>query len=176
MPTDRNRTVVAEGRFLRFAKAGAWEFVERRNVSGIVSVVAVTDDARIVFVEQYRPPVDARAIELPAGLVGDEAHMADESLADGARRELREETGFDAGEVRWLTRGPLTPGVSSEIVDFFLATKLRRVHDGGGVAGEDIVVHEVPLAEAEAWLAARTAEGVLVDPKCYMGLYFAARE
>lgn len=173
MTPDRNRTVIAEGRFLRFAKVGSWEFVERRDVPGIVAIVAVTDDGRIVFVEQYRPPVDARVIELPAGLVGDEEHMAGEALADGARRELLEETGFEAATMEWLTRGPLTPGVSAEVVDFFLAKGLSRAHAGGGVQGEDIVVHAIPVGEAEAWLAAQLAKGVLVDPKCFMGLFYA---
>ncbi len=175
MSTGRNRTVIAEGRFLRFARYGTWEFVDRRNVSGIVCIVPVTPEGRLVFVEQFRPPVQCRVIELPAGLAGDETAFSAEDLAEAAARELQEETGYRAGAMKWLTRGPLTPGVSTEVVDFYLATDLERLHDGGGVDGEEIVVHEIPLAEAEAWLAKRLEEGVLVDPKCYMGMYFAGR-
>jgi len=57
-------------------------------------------------------------------------------------------------------------------VTLFLATKLRRVGAGGGVAHEDITVHEVPLAEVHSWLEAKAKAGVLVDPKVYAGLYF----
>ena len=57
---------------------------------------------------------------------------------------------------------------------FFLATDLVKISDGGGVAGESIVVHEVPLAQAGAWLHQRAAEGLLVSAKVYAGLYFAS--
>ena len=46
--------------------------------------------------EQFRKPVTARVIEIPAGLVGDEKEYREETLADSARRELLEETGFQA--------------------------------------------------------------------------------
>ncbi len=175
MATGRNKTVIAEGRFLRFVRHDSWEFVDRRNTSGIVCIVPVTMDGRIVFVEQFRPPVQGSVIELPAGLAGDEAEFSGEDLEAAAARELEEETGYRAETLKWLSRGPLTPGVSTEVVDFFLATQLRRVHSGGGVAGENITVHGIPLADAEAWLAKRLEAGTLIDPKCYMGLYFAGK-
>ena len=50
--------------------------------------------------------------------------------------------------------------------------KLRRVSAGGGVATEDIAVHEAPLTEVGEWLEAKAKSGVLVDPKIYAGLYF----
>jgi ADP-ribose pyrophosphatase len=63
--------------------------------------------------------------------------------------------------------------MSDEVVDIYLATGLSRIGEGGGVAGEDIRVHVVPLAEADAWLRARMAEGLMVDPKTWAGLFFA---
>jgi ADP-ribose pyrophosphatase len=57
----------------------------------------------------------------------------------------------------------------------FLASGLKRVHSGGGVDDESIVVHEVPLATAHEWLEAKAAEGLLVDPKNYSALYFIER-
>ena len=50
-----------------------------------------------------------------------------------------------------------------------------RLHATGGVGGEEITVHDVPLPEAPAWVELRVAEGLLVDPKVYAGLYFATR-
>jgi len=63
-------------------------------------------------------------------------------------------------------------GLTSEIVTPFLATKLRHVGSGGGVAHENITVHEESLSEIHDWLEARAKTGVLIDPKVYAGLYF----
>jgi ADP-ribose pyrophosphatase len=61
-------------------------------------------------------------------------------------------------------------------VTLFVARGLRRVHAGGGTEHEDIHVHEVPLAEVPAWLQQKAAEGMLIDPKVYAGLYFAEHD
>ncbi len=167
------KTVVAEGKFLRMVRKGHWEYVERVNVTGIVGLVPITDDGKIVLVEQYRPPVCAAVVELPAGLVGDVPGQETEALAAGARRELLEETGYAAGELRAVAMGAASAGSTSEIMTFFLATGLRKISAGGGDGGEDIIVHEVPLSAAPAWLAAKAAAGAVIDLKVYAGLYFA---
>ena len=92
-----------------------------------------------------------------------------------ARRELLEETGYEARLMRALTCGPPSAGMSSEIVTFLLATGLSRTGRGGGDPTEEIEVHAVPLAEVPAWLEQRSDNGALVDPKVYAGLYFAER-
>jgi len=166
---------LAAGRHLRFVCRDGWEFVERPGVHGIVVVVAVTPQARLLLVEQWREPVGADVLELPAGLAGDGADAAGEPLEEAARRELVEETGWDAAEVDRLTAGPPSAGVTSEIVTFFRARGLTRTGAGGGVEGEAITVHEVPLAEVDAWISAREATGVLVDPKVWAGAWFARR-
>ncbi|MEI9866315.1 MAG: NUDIX hydrolase [Limisphaerales bacterium] len=97
---------------------------------------------------------------------------ADESQAEAARRELLEETGYDAEQIEPLTTGPGCSGITSERVTLFRATGLRRIGKGGGVAHEDITVHEVPLTEIVPWLEAKAKAGVLVDPKVYAGLFF----
>jgi ADP-ribose pyrophosphatase len=150
-----------------------WEFADRVGITGIVGVVAVTDDRKLLLVEQHRRPVGAAVLELPAGLVGDEAGTEHEGLVDGARRELREETGFVAANWEVVASGPTSPGTTSEIIALLLATGLTRVGPGGGQGGELLTVHEVPLDGAEAWLRAREKTGVLVDLKIYAGLWFA---
>jgi len=167
------RTVLHEGRFLRLVQEGSWEFVERANSTGAVVVVAVTPTGGLLLVEQHRPPVRGVVIELPAGLAGD--GDADEDFATAAARELEEETGWRAGRVAPLVAGPSNPGLSAGRMHLFLATELSRSHHGGGVEGESITVHEIPLAEVEAWIHGRVAEGAMVDPKVFAGLHFALR-
>ena len=163
------------GKFLALVKEGRWEYADRTNATGAAIIVAVTEEQKLLLVEQYRIPVHARTIELPAGIIGDEPGSSDEAHAEAARRELIEETGFEAGRIEALTHGPSSSGLTSETVTLFLATQLRRVGEGGGVAHEDITVHEVPLAQVHDWLEAKAKSGVLVDPKVYAGLYFIGR-
>lgn len=171
-PRDARR-VIAEGRFVRLVAQDGWEWVDRTNTSGAVVIVAVTAERELVLVEQYRIPVGARVIELPAGLAGDTPGSQHEVLAEAARRELLEETGFEAGPMEYLVEGPSSAGLANEVYALFLARDVRRVAPGGGDAGENIQVQVVPLDQADAWLEARRREGVMVDPRVYAGLYFA---
>jgi ADP-ribose pyrophosphatase len=163
------------GRYLRFVVRNGWEFVERPGVHGIVLVVAVTPGDRLLLVEQWREAVAANVLELPAGLAGDAESPVGEPLEEAARRELVEETGWGTAAMERLTAGPPSAGVTAEIVTFFRARGLSKVGTGGGVEGESITVHEVPLGEVEAFLAGREAKGALVDPKVWAGLWFARR-
>jgi ADP-ribose pyrophosphatase len=172
-PIPKDARVVAQGRYLTMVDDAGWEYVTRHGVTGIVVLVAVTPARELVLVEQYRPPVGRRCVELPAGLVGDVAGHEAESLASAAHRELVEETGFEAKEMVELGAGPIAVGVSDEIVTFFEARGLTRVGDGGGDHTEDIEVHVVPLASLEPFLAAKRAAGLMLDPKIYAGLYLA---
>lgn len=166
--------VIAETKHLRMINRDGWTFVQRPKVTGVVSIVALTDEDEIIFVEQLRKPVSARTIELPAGLAGDEPGHEHEPLEATAARELLEETGFEAGLIEPLLSCPTSPGMTDEVVSFFLATKLRRVAAGGGVAGEDIEVHVVPLDQAHAFLVACARAGKPVAAKALAGLHFAA--
>jgi ADP-ribose pyrophosphatase len=163
--------VVGSGRYLRLLKRGHWEYVERVNATGVVAIVAVTDAGEIVLVEQERLPVGRSVIEIPAGLAGDKGE--EDSLEEAARRELLEETGFEAERLEYLGDLPTSAGLTTEILTVYRAHGLRRVSEGGGDGSERIRVHLVPLAEVDDWLERRTAEGALVDVKLYAGLYFA---
>ncbi len=167
-------TIAFRGRYLDVIwEEVAAEYTHNRRSRGVVLVIPVTTDGRIVFLEQYRVALKSNVIEYPAGLVGDED--ASESFEFAARRELLEESGYEAAELEFLLRGPASPGSSTEVVDFFLARNVRKVRDEAGVGHERIRVHTVPLAEARQWLDQRAKSGVLVDPRVYLGVYLAAQ-
>lgn len=163
---------LGQGHFLRLIKRGRWEYVTRINARCGVVVVAVTPDERVLLVEQYRAPLGAKVIEMPAGLVGDGDGGEDEPVERAALRELWEETGWHAERVEWLTDGPPSPGLASEELVFCRAVGLTPNGPGGGDEFEDIEVHAVPASELLDWLDARRRSGCLVDPKVYTGLFF----
>jgi 8-oxo-dGTP pyrophosphatase MutT (NUDIX family) len=88
--------------------------------SRAVGVVAVGDDGRLLLVGQHRYSVDEYSWEIPEGGVG-----PDEALLDGARRELREETGYGARDWRQLCRMTVSNSVTDGRGAIFLATGLR---------------------------------------------------
>lgn len=162
-----------EGRFLRLLRDGRWEYVARTNAKGAAFIIAVTPERELVIVEQHRVPLQALCLELPAGIIGDEAAHADEAFEAAALRELEEETGFRAGRIEHVLTGPTAPGMSSELLHFYFASELVRVHAGGGVDGENITVHLLPLEGASDWLMAQMAAGKRCDPRVFVGLWFA---
>jgi ADP-ribose pyrophosphatase len=174
-PQDPATGVLFEGHFLRVKKEGRWEYVERHKTSGIVAILPITDDNELILVEQFRVPVNKRVIEIPAGLAGDLEGSENEDLTEAARRELLEETGYEAKEMDYLTEGPPSAGLSTEIVTFFRARGLKKVSPGGGDGSENIQVHAVPLAELDSWIATKRQEGCLVDYKIYAALFFELR-
>jgi ADP-ribose pyrophosphatase len=159
------------GRYLSLLEKDGWEFASRSNASGVVVLVPVTDADEILLVEQYRKPVAAAVIELPAGLIGDHANSG-ESVLDAARRELEEETGYAAARMEVLMVCPSSAGMSDEVLHFVLATGLTRVGPGGGDPSESIAVLPVPLSQVDAWLGGRQAAGQPLDPKIYAALYW----
>jgi 8-oxo-dGDP phosphatase len=112
---------------------------------GAVAILAMDDDGNVVMVYQYRHPVGRRLWELPAGLLdlgGEPAHVT-------AARELKEEAGLSAQNLRVLVDLVSTPGFSDEGVRVYLATGLTDVgrpdaHDEEA----DLVVRWFPLDEA----------------------------
>ena len=154
--------VAWEGRFIVAKRRGKWEYVSRtRGVSA--AVILAMDDGHVLLVEQFRAPLQCQCLELPAGLVGDDSEG--EEAATAAIRELEEETGYRAARMVDLGRYYASPGMSSEGFTLLRAEELRRVGEGGGVEGEDIVVHRVPLADVPGFVAAKRGEGCAIDVK-----------
>ena len=162
-----------ESRWLGLYRIGHWDFVRRPASDCCVGILPLTPDGEVVLIEQFRIPIQRRVIEIPAGLVGDEPEFRGESLAETAARELLEETGYRAAEIRPLLASPTSAGMTSEFTHFFLATGLTRETEGGGVSGENITIHHVPIRQLRAWLAARQDDGCVIDFKIHAALWLA---
>jgi 8-oxo-dGTP pyrophosphatase MutT (NUDIX family) len=115
-----------------------WEALERVGVGGIVVMVAVTPAGNVILEKQFRPPMGRDVIELPAGLV-----EPDESMETAAKRELIEETGWEAKKIAFLAEGPISTGASTETLRAYLCTELEHVGKNGGDDNEIIEVIEV---------------------------------
>jgi ADP-ribose pyrophosphatase len=153
-------------------KTDGWEYVTRKGVTGVVGLVAVTNEGKLLLVEQFRKPVDAPVIEIPAGLAGD-GRYRNETLETAARRELREETGYEAANMEYLGGGTASAGLTDELITLFRATGLHKAGDPTPDGDERITVHEVPLNEVVPWLSKQAERGVLTDLKVFSALFFA---
>jgi ADP-ribose pyrophosphatase len=165
--------VMCDGKFIRLVKRGKWEYATRKNVTGIVAIVAITNDRKMILIEQHRPPLDAVVVEIPAGLAGDVPGSESEEMAEAAKRELEEETGYHARLMEPVAVGAASAGISDEIITVFRATGLTKVSDGGGDGSEDIAVREVAVDEVAEFLERRRKEGAMIDLKVYAALHFA---
>jgi len=154
--------LVWQGKYITVRKEGTWEYVGRANNIHAAVILAV-DDGHVLLVEQYRVPLKRNCLELPAGLVGDET--AGEGIAAAAKRELEEETGYTAAHIEIIGEFASSPGMVSETFTLVRAHGLRQIHAGGGVDGENITVHRVPLVDVPNFVAAKRAEGLVIDVK-----------
>ena len=166
------RESLHRGRYVELMRDGHWEFARRVDARGAVFVAAVTEARELVLVEQYRIPVGERVLELPAGIYGDAGSPPGETPEQCALRELEEETGYRGKLAKTLLYGPVAPGLTDEMMYLVRVAGLAKVHAGGGVAGEQITVHAVPLTDVPAWLQRKRAEGFQVEPRIYAALYF----
>ena len=166
---DAAEEVMWEGRFITAKRRGKWEYVGRArgiHAAVILAVDEAADGRHVLLVDQYRVPLGRRCIELPAGLVGDEDEGEDAHLA--AARELEEETGYRPDRLESLGQFWSSPGMVSESFTLFRAHDLTRIGEGGGVEGEGIIVHRVPLNGLPAYCERLRGEGYAMDVKLLM--------
>lgn len=166
---DQPEEVMWEGKFVTAKRRGRWEYVGRSRGIRAAVILAVDstgdEEDHVILIDQYRVPLGTRCLELPAGLVGDSDHTADEDAAIAAARELEEETGYRAGRMESAGEFFSSPGMVSESFTLFLAHDLEKVGDGGGVEAEDIAVHRVPVSRVAEAVAEWRAQGFAVDVK-----------
>lgn len=134
------------------------EFLEH---PGAVAVLVMDEQERVLLIQQYRHPIQARDWEMPAGLLDVEG----EDPIAAAQRELAEEVDLVAEHWEHLLTLHTSPGGSDEVITIFLATGLSPADDIFEREGEevDMTLRWTPLDEAvEAVLDGRVRNGILI--------------
>lgn len=132
---------------------------------GAVVMVPFLDPQTVVLVRQFRYPLARHFLEIPAGKIDD-----GEEPLQTARRELREECGYQAGEWRHLTTLHPCIGYSDERIELFLA---RRLSDVGHAPDDGEFIEVAPMSLSEA--LGRVRDGRITDVKTIIGLMWADR-
>lgn len=129
---------------------------------GAVGIVAVVDDA-VVLIRQYRAPIDAWVLEIPAGKLDRHGEPPEKAAA----RELAEEVGLRPGTLERLCHFVTAPGFADEWLTVYLATGCTPVAMAPDGAEEEVaeIVH-VPLNEVTGMIA----DGRIEDAKTIIGL------
>ncbi len=168
------KTILHDSKYLRVVRQGTWEYVERttgKDVAYIIPILIKDGTPYLIFIKEWRIPVQQYVIGFPAGLVGDVDSGEDIEVA--ASRELIEETGYSAGRMRLMCSGPPSAGLSNETIHFYIADQLKVVGLGGGDETESIDVLTVPLDNVQIWLERQSMkENIVIGPKVYIGLYW----
>jgi ADP-ribose pyrophosphatase len=161
--SDEPEKTVWQGKFIAAKTKGKWEYVSRTRGIKAAVILAVDDHDHVLLVEQFRVPLGKPCIELPAGLIGDSDQHIGEDPTAAAGRELEEETGYRAARMDVVGEFYSSPGMVSEAFTLLRARDLTKVSAGGGVDGEDITVHHVPLSGLAAFINQRRAMGDGID-------------
>lgn len=166
--TDEPEEIRWTGKFITACTRGKWEYVTRARGIRAAVIVAIDDKDHILLVEQYRVPLQKACLELPAGLIGDDAGSEGEQALDAAARELEEETGYRAERIESLGEFYSSPGMLSESFTLVRAYGLSKVGPGGGVEGENITVHRVARAHLPQFVEMARARGLGIDVRLLM--------
>lgn len=131
---------------------------------GAVAVIAITDDNKLVMVEQYRKPLEKVIVEIPAGKLekGEEPALC-------ARRELEEETGYECETLELVSSFYTSPGFADEIIHVYVAKGLKQKENAAGLDEDEFVnVLEISLEEALEFIK----EKRIFDAKTIFGVQY----
>lgn len=131
-----------------------------------VAIVALNDKKEILLIKQYRNAVKKHLLEIPAGTIDRDA----ETPLLCAKRELAEETGFQAAKLIQLFEGYLLPGYCNEYMYFFLAEDL---FPAPLPPDDDEFIEVAPTSFAQA--KKMVANGEIIDAKTALGILLAER-
>ncbi|EKE27645.1 MAG: MutT-like protein [uncultured bacterium (gcode 4)] len=174
-----NKTTLFERRFVKvvlyeYTKWDSpdiheYESIERVKVSDIVAALTVTEDQKVVLINQFRIPQGRFCIESPAWL----QDKKDETLEETARREILEETWYAPWEMIYVGKTPTSSGLTSETIDCYVWLNCKKVSDVLELDNaEDIQVLEVPLSEMDDFVEAiRKKVGLTIDSKVLFMLW-----
>lgn len=179
-----DKKIVWEGSFLRTVlltyrdhegKLRNWEAVERVNCSGITVIVPVTVDREFLLIRQFRPVMGRYVLEFPAGL-----NNPGEAPETAGQRELIEETGYTSDRLIYLTEGPVSSGMSTELLCVYLAPEARpatagQLKDNPPDESEDIELIKTPVSKVYEALDLYKKQGDLIDLKLYGLIEMAVR-
>lgn len=132
---------------------------------GAAAVIAFDEMGRMLFVKQYRKAIDQLSIEIPAGIMDPE----DKDGLETAKRELEEETGYQAISWNFVTSFYSTPGFTDEYLEIYEANQLIQV-ENPLAQDEDETIELLPLTFEEAW--AEYEKGLLRDSKSVLALFY----
>lgn len=140
-----------EGEYLRLVNRIAvtenqeeivWETVEKKRAQGTAAImVALTNNNELILERHWRAAIDTYIIQFPAGLCDKD----DETIAAAARREFREETGYEASDADFLLKAPTNPVLSPMMSHYYLAKDVKFMGERNLDPEEEIEVILVPL-------------------------------
>ena len=169
-PIHKGRIVDLSMDTVRFpdGSVGELELIRHRGASAVVPILGRPSDPDpdVLLVRQYRYAASGYIYEVPAGMPDREGEPWD----DCARRELEEETGHIAGQLRRMTQIFTTPGFTDEVIRLYLAWDLSEGevqldHD------EFVELVRVPFSTAVGWVR----DGTIQDCKSVAAILYAAQ-
>lgn len=162
------RSTVYEGDFLKYEKIQV-ELPDGNTANrdvirhpGAVAVIAITEDKKVLFVEQYRKALDKITLEIPAGKI-DKGESPEKSVA----RELEEETGYKSDNIKFLGKIVTAPGFCDEYIHIYLAEDLKTGIKEGD-EDEFINVKELSMDEIKKMIL----NGEIYDSKTLSALLY----
>jgi 8-oxo-dGTP pyrophosphatase MutT (NUDIX family) len=132
-----------------------------------VNIIPLTPDDQVIMIEQWRHGTRSVHLETPGGLMDDS-----ESPEQCARRELLEETGFEAGQIVHIGTVHPNPSIQDNLQHYELATNCRQVSEPKLDHAEDIAVRLVPLADVAGLIeTGKITHGIVIGGFYWLNLY-----